>query len=290
VPAVLLIAGLLAVTQPSANRTQTLAAQESPCVSASTIQADTATVELCAGEEQLRLANATRDTAARARQLRGAADHTRRAVNLSSNPGISALALNQLAVCFDSAHIDDPDALEQVLRELMALTPDDLTPVFRLARVQEDRGLIEAAEATLLDARHRQPDAIDPNRMLAQFYARRVTVLQSRDRLTPPETFSNPGEADANGIYRIGGALKPPEREGVPHYPPDARAAGIKGVVLAEVVIAPDGGVSAARVVRSIPLLDEAALEAVKTWKFAPTIVNGQPVPVRMVVSVNFTE
>jgi TonB family protein len=288
VQGILWIAGLLAVTQTAPTQTQTPAAQESPCIAASTIRADTATVELCAGDEQLRLANATRDSASRARQLRDAADHYRRAVNLSSSPGISALALNQLAVCYDAAHLDDPAALEQVLRDLIALTPDDLAPAFRLARMQEDRGLIEAAEATLLDARHRQPDAIEPNSVLAQFYARRVTALHSRDRQTPAETFSNPGEPDANGVYRIGGQMNPPEREGVPHYPPDARAAGIKGVVQTEIVIAPDGSVSTARVVRSIPLLDEAALEAVKTWKFAPTIVNGQPVPVRMVVSVNF--
>jgi TonB family protein len=284
--AFLWIAGLLAASQPTAGPTSP---QESPCISASTIHSDTATVELCAGEQQLRLASAARDGAERARLLRDATQHYRRAANLSSSPRISGLALNQLALCYDSAHINDPDALEQVLRELIALTPDDLTPVFRLARALEDRGLIDAAEATLLDARHRQPDALDPNRMLAQFYARRVTALHSRDRQTPPETFSNPGEPDVNGVYRIGDSLKPPERQGVPHYPADALAAGIRGAVQAEVVIGPDGSVSTARVVRSIPLLDEAALEAVRTWKFAPTIVNGQPVPVRMVVSVNFT-
>ena len=40
---------------------------------------------------------------------------------------------------------------------------------------------------------------------------------------------------------------------------------------------------------RSIPLLDEAAIEAVRHWTFSPSIVNGQPVPVRMTVVVNFT-
>jgi TonB family protein len=42
-------------------------------------------------------------------------------------------------------------------------------------------------------------------------------------------------------------------------------------------------------VVRSIPLLDEAALEAVHNWHFQPTLVNGQAVPVRMNVSVSFS-
>jgi protein TonB len=44
-----------------------------------------------------------------------------------------------------------------------------------------------------------------------------------------------------------------------------------------------------ARVVRSIPLLDGAALEAVKKWRYEPTLVNGQPVPVRMMTTINFT-
>jgi len=75
----------------------------------------------------------------------------------------------------------------------------------------------------------------------------------------------------------------------VPQYPPEARAAGIQGVVLAEIVIDGEGSVIDARVVRSVPLLDEAALKAVKNWRFTPTVVNGQAVPVRMIVTVNFT-
>jgi len=172
---------------------------------------------------------------------------------------------------------------------LMTVTPNDLKPMFRLAVLLEDRALIEAAEATLLDARHLQPEDEDANRMLAQFYARRVTALHKRNLQTPPETVSSPGQPDANGVYRIGDALPPPTRSDVPQYPVDAKAAGIAGPVLAEIVIDPSGNVADARVVRSIPMLDEAALTAVKNWHFTPTMVNGQPVPVRMTVTVNFT-
>jgi len=41
-------------------------------------------------------------------------------------------------------------------------------------------------------------------------------------------------------------------------------------------------------VIKSIPLLDEAALDAVKQWQFEPTLMNGQPIPVIMTVTVNF--
>ena len=43
------------------------------------------------------------------------------------------------------------------------------------------------------------------------------------------------------------------------------------------------------RVLRSIPLLDAAAVEAVKQWEYALTLLNGVPVPVIMTVTVNFT-
>jgi hypothetical protein len=50
-----------------------------------------------------------------------------------------------------------------------------------------------------------------------------------------------------------------------------------------------DGKVADAKVLRSIPLLDSAALDAVRQWEFTPTLLNGVPVPVIMTVTVNFT-
>ena len=53
--------------------------------------------------------------------------------------------------------------------------------------------------------------------------------------------------------------------------------------------IGPNGKVQNARVLRSIPLLDQAALDAVKQWEYTPTLLNGVPVPVIMTVTVQFT-
>ena len=72
----------------------------------------------------------------------------------------------------------------------------------------------------------------------------------------------------------------------VPVYPSDAQAAGIKGAVVAEVVINEGGTVVDAKIVQSIPALDEAALETVRNWRYAPTMVNGQA---GSAVTVNFT-
>ena len=89
---------------------------------------------------------------------------------------------------------------------------------------------------------------------------------------------------------RVGGNIKAPAkiRDVRPAYPPIARAANVTGVVILEVRIGADGRVEQAHVLKSIPLLDEAALDAVKQWEFTPTLMNGQAVPVIMIVTVNF--
>ena len=138
-----------------------------------------------------------------------------------------------------------------------------------------------------MGARHQQLDSIEPNKRLAQFYVRRVTALQKQE--PPKASTTGPGERDENGVYRVGGPVKLPVRLDRPQYPPDAAAVGITGVVVAEVVIDPSRNVTDAKVVQSIPLLDEAALQAVRNWHFAPTVVNGQPVPVRIAVDVTFS-
>jgi TonB family protein len=241
------------------------------------------------------LANAApKNSAEKTRQLEAAAGHYRKAASVASKPATKVLALNLLVGSCDPQQLNDPKQMETALREIISLTPDDLAPVYRLAKLQEDQGFIDAAEQTLLNARHKQPDEAEPNRMLAQFFARRVTALNKQELQKEPQVASNPGEPDENGVYLIGGAadrgpIPPPARADVPRYPPEAAAAGIRGVVVAEVVIDPSGNVTNTKVVQSIPLLDEEALRAVRNWHFAPTLVNGQPVPVRMNVNVNFT-
>ena len=74
-----------------------------------------------------------------------------------------------------------------------------------------------------------------------------------------------------------------------PVYPPIAQSARVQGVVIIEATIGPNGKVQDARVLRSIPLLDQAALDAVRQWEFTPTLLNGVPVPVIMTVTVQFT-
>jgi protein TonB len=90
---------------------------------------------------------------------------------------------------------------------------------------------------------------------------------------------------------RVGGAIKQPTKvkDVRPVYPPIAQSARVSGMVIIEATIGADGRVKDAKVLRSIPLLDQAALDAVKQWQFTPTLLNNVPVPVIMTVTVNFT-
>lgn len=63
-----------------------------------------------------------------------------------------------------------------------------------------------------------------------------------------------------------------------PKYPPDAFVRKVEGVVVVEFIIDSTGHVVRARIVQSIPLLDAAALETVRTWEFAPALKHGRPV------------
>ncbi len=90
---------------------------------------------------------------------------------------------------------------------------------------------------------------------------------------------------------RVGGNVKAPERIKFvpPVYPQIAQSARVSGIVIIEATIGKDGSVTEAHVIRSIALLDQAALDAVKQWRYTPTTLNGVPVPVIMTVTVNFT-
>lgn len=112
---------------------------------------------------------------------------------------------------------------------------------------------------------------------------------------TPPAHVESPRGAvvqpSTTPTVRVGGNIKPPLQtvHVAPIYPSIAQSARVQGVVIIEATIGPDGSVKHAEVLRSIPLLDQAAIDAVKQWKYEPTLVDGVPVKVIMTVTVNFT-
>ena len=88
----------------------------------------------------------------------------------------------------------------------------------------------------------------------------------------------------------MGGQIREPRklRNVKPEYPAIARQARVQGIVILECTISPQGRVANVVVLRSIPLLDQAAIDAVRQWVYEPTLLNGVPVPVIMTVTVNF--
>ena len=74
-----------------------------------------------------------------------------------------------------------------------------------------------------------------------------------------------------------------------PDYPTDARQRGVEGEVLLDVVVGVDGSVIQANVVSGHPLLNDAALAAVKQWKFDPYLINGRPVETQTKIRVTFS-
>jgi protein TonB len=74
-----------------------------------------------------------------------------------------------------------------------------------------------------------------------------------------------------------------------PLYPDIARDASVEGTVMVQALVGKDGRVKDARVVKSVPMLDAAAVAAVKQWIFKPALNNNKPVAVWVAVPVKFT-
>ena len=104
----------------------------------------------------------------------------------------------------------------------------------------------------------------------------------------PPPVVPAPPKPE--GPIRLHSGIRTPQRlvNVTPAYPAIARSAHIEGVVIIEATIDERGNVVRAQVLRSIPLLDAAAVDAVRQWRFSPTLLNGEPVPIVMTVTVNF--
>lgn len=128
----------------------------------------------------------------------------------------------------------------------------------------------------------------------------RVLAIQGARPASPtenaPASFTGFGESYEQTFARLtptrigDGVHQPTKTHDVkPAYPAGAQSQHAQGVVIIEAIIDPSGSIANARIIRSIPALDEAALSAVSRWQFTPTLVNGTPVAVLMTVTVNFT-
>lgn len=108
---------------------------------------------------------------------------------------------------------------------------------------------------------------------------------------TGPGVGPGRGGGIGGGVYSVGGGVSAPKAIFAPdpEYSDEARKAKYQGVVDLSCVVGADGRVRDCSPVHTLGMgLDEKAIEGVKTWKFEPARKDGTPVPVRVLISVNY--
>ncbi len=205
----------------------------------------------------------------------------------------------------------DARTMLSILKQASERLPADIEPLVRSDKMSEAAKVLEEHRNWLRDTR-KQVETDD-----RYTYSDRQIILRAIDseldglgglianvpvaraaakpttKVLAQQSEQNASDRKDNAprAIRVGGRIRPPQktRDVRPVYPDIARAARVQGVVIMEVTVGVDGRVIDAKVLRSIPLLDAAALDAVKRWEFEPTLMNGKPVSVIMTVTVQFT-
>jgi len=100
-----------------------------------------------------------------------------------------------------------------------------------------------------------------------------------------------PPKPKLNGPLRVGGNVQAARivNRVQPVYPPLARQTRISGTVRLHAIIGKDGAITSLEVMSGHPLLQQAALDAVRQWRYQPTLLNGEPVDVDTTIDVIFS-
>ncbi|RPJ00189.1 MAG: energy transducer TonB [Candidatus Aminicenantes bacterium] len=146
-------------------------------------------------------------------------------------------------------------------------------------------------KASLLDTEFSLPDktaavfGFEDTKLKSYFITLRVARW-----LGEPAGAGQAARGAVPGMSRGGGKVMPPKliKEVEPVYPAAARKAGVEGVVIMEATTDTYGRIAAVKVLRSIPLLDQAAIDAVRQWVYEPMVVDGKPRPMVFTVTVRF--
>jgi TonB family protein len=113
-------------------------------------------------------------------------------------------------------------------------------------------------------------------------------LIRAESSTPPPEP--PPGEPDIKPPPVIGGRLEAAQliKQTAPDYPSLARTARVEGVVVLEGTINISGKVEKIRVAEGHPMLVDEAIKAVKKWKYRPAMLNGEPTPCPVTITVRF--
>ncbi len=110
-------------------------------------------------------------------------------------------------------------------------------------------------------------------------------IISATPAPPPPPKVETPKRIRVGGQVQEAKAIFRPN----PIYPPLAKQARIQGTVRLEAVISKEGRIDQLKVVSGHPLLVQSALDAVRQWRYQPTVLNGEPVEVATTIDVNFT-
>jgi len=189
---------------------------------------------------------------------------------------IQALDKKELTPAFFDRYI----RVLRIVRLVMATGPNDP----EAANAEKEIGLF------VKDVSGKEWNAEAPVSKKIGRFSEAVAAESAALRLTltaPP----GPGAAPGDEAVRAGNEIKPPQliREVKPVYPQIALSARVQGIVIVEVRTDIRGDVKDIKVIKSIPLLDQAAIDAVKQWKYEPCFVDGKPREIIFTAVVTFS-
>jgi TonB family protein len=192
-------------------------------------------------------------------------------------------------------HKVKPEYPEQAKRECiegtvkLTITVNEEGLVYKVETDPENNPILE--KAAIAAAKKWRYNPILLNGMTTPVIATITIAFPSKD--TPP-----PDRAPAASKVRVPQSKPIPLVDPFPSsklihkvepvYPEAARKAGVQGRVNLAIIINEEGFVREVRVISGHPLLDEAAIAAIKQWRYQPTTLYGEPVPVQETVIINF--
>ena len=178
---------------------------------------------------------------------------------------------------------------------LILITPVDVLRklTFRLEVLEQG----DKAKTSLLDTEFSIPErnitvfGFEDTKGNTYFLSFRVTGWSPSAGSASAGGGATPYVIPAEGPVRAVGEIKPPRllKQVDPIYPPVARQARVEGVVILEPETDIYGRIQSIRVLRSIPLLDQAAIDAVRQWVYEPLMINGKPRGCIFTTTVRFT-
>jgi len=189
------------------------------------------------------------------------------------------------------------------LVQQLGLTDDQKTKIERTFEnhrqsIVSSTAMLEKEETQL--GRLLEAESLDRNAVLTQIdrvvqargemeRANAAMTLEMREILTRPQWMQLQGSPQTR--VRVGTNVTSSNliSQVPPVYPALAKQAGIQGAVVLEVEITKEGSVDNVRVLSGHPLLTQPALDSVKQWRYKPTLLNNEPVPVVTTVTVNFS-